>query len=605
LAHGKAERISCFPVFLTPAKFRSAMVLPSDLKQNHLLLGTEFGLTVGAALLALLWPRLGSGFFAYFERLFAGLARRKWLALATAGLSVIVLRLAILPLLPVPLPIVPDDYGFLLSGDTLAHGRLANPTPAMWTHFESIQITMKPTYSSMYFPGQGLVMAASIWAFGHPWFGLLIVSALMCAAVTWMLQAWLPANWAFLGGMIAVMRLGVFSYFTDTYHAAGSLGALGGALILGGMPRLMKTAQARDGLALGIGVAILVVTRPYEGILMCLPVGFVLARWLWKGKNRPSAGKAMRLAAAPLVLILAAIAWLGYYDQKAFGKATTLPYTVNRQQYAMAPYYIWQHPRPEPHYRYAEMRQFYYQGEMAFYNMIHTWKGFIPYTVGKAGFSVLFYVGFALAPPLVMIGSVFKDRRIRFLVVCVLVMCGGMVIEIFLLPHYVATFTAAFYAIGLQCMRHLRVAKLGRNPAGMAMARYVVAICVVMTGIRAFAGPLKMAPAEWPPSNWNFVWYGPQHFGTERAQILAKLEQLPGGQLTIVRYGPDHHPLDEWVYNDADIDHAKVIWAHDAGPAENQELIQYYRDRTVWLVEPDAVPARISPYPIPAIANGK
>jgi hypothetical protein len=44
----------------------------------------------------------------------------------------------------------------------------------------------------------------------------LIVSALMCAALCWMLQAWLPANWALLGGMIAVLRLGVFSYWTNT-----------------------------------------------------------------------------------------------------------------------------------------------------------------------------------------------------------------------------------------------------------------------------------------------------------------------------------------------------------------------------------------------------
>ena len=35
------------------------------------------------------------------------------------------------------------------------------------------------------------------------------------------------------------------------------------------------------------------------------------------------------------------------------------------------------------------------------------------------------------------------DRRIRFLVLCVLVLTAGMAIEIFLLPHYMAPFTAA------------------------------------------------------------------------------------------------------------------------------------------------------------------
>jgi hypothetical protein len=50
---------------------------------------------------------------------------------------------------------LPDDFSFLLAGDTFAHGRLTNPTPAMWTHFETIHITMQPTYQSMYFPGRG------------------------------------------------------------------------------------------------------------------------------------------------------------------------------------------------------------------------------------------------------------------------------------------------------------------------------------------------------------------------------------------------------------------------------------------------------------------
>jgi hypothetical protein len=98
------------------------------------------------------------------------------------------------------------------------------------------------------------------------------------------------------------------------------------------------------------------------------------------------------------------------------------------------------------------------------------------------------------------------------------------------------------------------------------------------------------------------TWIGPEHFGIERAQVEAQLTNLPGGQLAIVRYGANHHPIDEWVYNQSDIDHAKVIWARDMGSAGNLELIRYYRDRSVWLVEPDqndagASPARVSPYP--------
>jgi hypothetical protein len=340
------------------------MTSSSDATSPTLLI-LEFGLTAFMFVISFGWPGIGQNIFRRMERRFGQLARRRWLAVISVALSVLLLRVAILPLFPVPLPFCSDDFSFLLAGDTFAHGRLANPTPAMWTHFETIHITMNPTYQSMYFPGQGLILAASKVVFGNSWIGLLIVSALMCAALCWMLQAWLPAKWALLGGMIAVLRLGVFSYWTNTYHAGGSLAALGGALILGALPRLMRTARLRYAMLMGIGVAILVLTRPYEGILLCLPVGVVLGNWIWKGKNRPRVAALARLAAATLAFAIAAVAWMGYYDYRAFGNPLTPPYTIDRNTYAIAPYYVWQHARPEPKYRYAEMRAFYHQGELS------------------------------------------------------------------------------------------------------------------------------------------------------------------------------------------------------------------------------------------------
>jgi hypothetical protein len=121
-----------------------------------------------------------------------------------------------------------------------------------------------------------------------------------------------------------------------------------------------------------------------------------------------------------------------------------------------------------------------------------------------------------------------------------------------------------------------------------------------MAAVRLCEKPLHIKPIEWPPYDWLWQWYGPAHFGTERAQVETGLEQLPGKQLAIVQYAPDHYVLEEWIYNGANIDDSKVIWAQNMDAAENLELIHYYKDRKVWLVQPDMSPAKVSPYPMPA-----
>ena len=455
---------------------------------------------------------------------------------------------------------------------------------------------MLPTYMSMYFPGQGLLLALSRLLFGRPWYGILISCALMCAAICWMLQAWLPPTWALLGGMLAVLRLGLFSYWINTYTGASTLSALGGALVLGALPRFTKDPRLRYGLLMAVGIALLFTTRPYEGLLLSLPVAAVLIRWALFSKKRPAKVELIRCAALPLALIVAVGAWMAYYDYRAFGSPLTLPYTVDRATYAVAPYYIWQSKRPAPAYRHETLREFYCDFEPMDLAKIQSLSGFFPQSLAKVKEVIFFFAGMALLPPLIMLRRVLLDRRIRFLVLCVLILIAGLAIEIYLIPHYLAPFIAAFYAIGLQAMRHLRVWKPEGRTFGLTWVRLTVALCVALAGLRVFADPLHLTPPKWPPSEWLWSWYGPGHFGTERSRIETELESFPGKQLVIVRYSHEHYPYEEWVYNAADIDGSKVIWAREMDAANNLELIHYYPDRKVWLVQPDSLPPTVSPY---------
>jgi hypothetical protein len=146
--------------------------------------------------------------------------------------------------------------------------------------------------------------------------------------------------------------------------------------------------------------------------------------------------------------------------------------------------------------------------------------------------------------------------------------------------------TALLYLMLMQCMRHLRLWTWHRRPIGAAMVRSIPVICCAMIIIRlaALAAHAQIEP-PWPPGN------------LDRAQLIRQLEQTPGRDLVIVSYdfNPGLNQALELVYNSADIDRAKIVWARDMGE-RNAELTAYFHDRKVWLVNGDATPPTLIPY---------
>jgi hypothetical protein len=368
-----------------------------------------------------------------------------------------------------------------------------------------------------------------------------------------------------------------------------SIGALGGALVLGALPRIVKHARVRDAVIMAVGLTILANSRPYEGFILSLPVAVALLIWL-TGKKRPALPVAARVVLPILLILVATHAAMGYYFWRVTGSPFQMPYQVNRDTYAMAPYFIWQHLRPQPHYNHAVMQDFYTNWERDEFLESQSLGGLTLRTLHKTGELWKFYLGPALTIPLLAFPCILRDRKMKFVLWASAFFLLAMVPQTWTYAHYVTPATGLFYLVLVQCMRHLRLWQWHGNPTGQALVRAVPVICLVMMIVRvtAIASHTPIEP-RWPRGN------------LERAAIEKQLEATPGKHLVVVRQGPINIDK-EWVYNEPDIDAAKVAWARDMGEKDNQELVQYFHDRHIWLLvvgnlPVDYPPPTLEPYP--------
>ena len=561
-----------------------------------MLLRIELGLCFVAVLLVLIAPQLGTGWFEKLENLFGRLARRQRLAVIAVGFLALVLRAMVLPVEPIPEPGIHDEFSYLLMADTFAHGRVANPTHPMWVHFETFHVIQKPTYVSKYFPAQGLFLAAGQVILGHPFWGVWISAGLMCAAICWMLQGWLSPEWALLGGFLAVIRLGTFSYWANSY-LGGAVAAIGGALVLGALPRIKQQQRVGDALWMGLGLAILATSRPYEGLFLSLPIGVALLTWMFR-KSGPTLRTSMGRVILPLALVTTVTAGaMFFYFWRTTGSPFRTPYSVDLKTYDPVPLFPWQQVRPSPLYNHVVLQKFYSGSMLEVYQSAR--RDPVIFFSIKTMFLWAFFLGPVLTLPFVMLAVVLpyglslKDvsSNTRFL----LVVCGtsllAVLLPIYFSPHYAAPVTAAIYAVVLLAMRQVRQWEWRGKPAGLFIVRSIPTICIILLLLVPAAPSLHISlpPHLWP----SWCTRGLQM--SDRAQVQSFLTKYDGKQVAIVRYEPRHDPAAEWVYNEADIDNSKVVWARDMGQPVNEELVRYFKDRRVWLLEPDEE-IKLSPY---------
>ena len=500
------------------------------------------------------------------------------------------LRCALLPWLPRPQPYVQDEFAYLLGADTFASGRLANPAHPLGEFFEATQIITHPVYVMKYQPGQAAFLALGQVLFGDPYWGVVLSVAVMAGAICWMMQGLLLPGWALIGGLFTAAVFGGGHYWIQSYWG-GALPALASALMIGAFTRILRGRLWCIWLFTA-GTALGLLTRPYEtGVLsatltIALMVAHVRARsWtaLWK-------------IALPYAAGMAAWACFQmYYDWRITGNALKLPYMLHEEQYSATPAF-WMLPTrtvPTPnnpavyaaHWlldipKYDELRSMGWVRRTAMLLRravtADEWEPGFRTTVPELT-GILRYV-LALAP------LFWFSRRVRCLTALAAVLGLSTCLTLWAFLHYLAPMMVVVLTLIFLLVSYLR----SIDVRGRRVGNVLVAMILLYLPFESLLMARSAIDVFRNGPNAPFV--------KERARITAELQRAGGQHVIIVRYNSDRPARRDWVYNSANIDAQKIVWAVDRGSVENRKLLAYYHGRRFWLLYANESPPRLEPY---------
>ena len=303
-----------------------------------------------------------------------------------------------------------------------------------------------------------------------------------------------------------------------------------------------------------------------------------------------------KLARAVPAVALAALAGMGItlvQNKQVTGSWTTLPAMLSQYQYGVPASLTFQ-AHAVPH------RELTPQQELD-YKMQRSFRGNTPETIGtyllRLEYRVRYYRFFFLVPLyLALPAFLVTMRHSRFAWVALSLVIFALGVNFF--PafqfHYVAAIVCLFVLASVTGLERLSRLTIRSLPVGRTTARLIVFVCAAhflfWYGLHLFDDqPFSLAMRQY--ETWNAIDHGDPG---GRVAVQEQLERAPGKHLVFVRYWPQHIFQQEWVYNAADIDGARIVWARDLGTAEDEKLRHYYPDRTVWLLEPDARPPKLT-----------
>ena len=471
------------------------------------------------------------------------------------------------------LPAIHDEFSYLLAADTFVRGRLTNPTPPFAEHFETFHVLMQPSYASKYPPAQAAFLALGQGLTGEPIVGVWISIAVLATALTWMLLGWFRLKWALFGASLVVLMLAAGhgpgpGYWMSTYWGGG-VTATGGALLYGSVRRLTLTPSPLNGVLFALGLAILALSRPFEGALVAIPALVVAGKWLLTDRETALGWRLGRVVAPFAAVAALTLGFMLTYNARVTGDALQMPYMEHERQYSNVPIWIFErknnthlvnHPT-------AEFTRYYEN-----YQETSPWRSVRAFA--KSELDRVVDIKRFLTPGLTLILLVAAltagmGRSLLLPLTGSAIVLLGSLGTSWYFPHYIAPMIAPWTILltaGAYGLWRLNKDRQRTGPVLVSVIFGAVAVSALLAPVRL----ITERNSEY--SRWYMT----------RDSVERALEQKGGKHIVLVQYGPEHNFDEEWVYNGANIEEAPVIWARSLTPEKNARFMEYFGDRTVW-----------------------
>src|SRR5262249_28164808 len=166
-----------------------------------------------------------------------------------------------------------------------------------------------------------------------------------------------PPGWALLGAVMAIVHPLTILWSQNFW--GGAVAVIGGALVIGAVGRIVKDQKPRNGFFLGLGLAVLANSRPYQGLVVSIAIFVVLLVWMVR-QDRISTMALLKQVAAPTVaVLLITFIFMAKYNLAVTGNVLRMPYQVHQATYEICPAFAFLPLNPEPIYRHKDLRDAY------------------------------------------------------------------------------------------------------------------------------------------------------------------------------------------------------------------------------------------------------